>query len=167
MPDEPAKEIEKAQAIPPAAAEPIVPTPAIVQQALQTALAKVPDQEVRTILSLALSQRTSFGIGPDAETMKVLADTEIHEETCRLKGFEASLANKDKQADRDHDFRKRKLNHQSLMSGAVLVVTVLGVVAGLALSVTGSSNIGTPVLVASFTVLTTIAGKLISSRDKD
>ncbi len=167
MSDEPAKKIEEAQAAPPTAAEPNTPTPAIVQQALQSALAKVPDQEVRTILSLALSQRTSFGIGPDAETMKVLADTEIHEETCRLKGFEASLANKDKQADRDHDFRKRKLNQQSLMSGAVLVVTVLGVMAGLALSVTGSANIGTPVLVASFTVLTTIAGKLISSRDKD
>jgi hypothetical protein len=162
MADEDAKEIEK-QASSPAIVEPPVPIP---PQSVQSALAKVPDQDARTTLSLALS-RTSFGYGPDAETMKVLADTEIHEETCRLKGFEASLANKDKQADRDHDFRKRKLNQQSLMSGAVLIVTVLGVVAGLALSVNGSASIGTPVLVASFTVLTTIAGKLISSRDKD
>ena len=95
-------------ATPPSIVEPSIPSPAIPPQSLQSALAKVPDQEARTILSLALS-RTSIGYGPDTETMKVLADTEIHEETCRLKGFEASLANKDKQADRDHDFRKRKL----------------------------------------------------------
>jgi hypothetical protein len=168
MLDEPTKEIDKAQAIPPPpAAESAVPTPAIVQQALQSALARVPDQEVRTILSLALSQRTSFGIGPDAETMKVLAETEIHEETCRLKGFESSLANKDKQAERDHDFRKRKLNQRSFMTGIILLVTVCGVGAGLVLSATGSSTIGNPVLIASFTMLSGLAGNFLSSRDKD
>lgn len=129
MDDEPAKEKEKVQATPPAIVEPQA-LPVIAPQSLQSALAKVPDQEARTTLSLALS-RTSFGYGPDAETMKVLAETEIHDETCRLKGFEASLANKDKQADRDHDFRKRKLNHQSLMSGAILPITIGGVGAGL------------------------------------
>jgi hypothetical protein len=159
MADEPIKEGDKGEATPAIVS-------AIAPQSLQSALAKVPDQEARTILSLALS-RTSFGYGPDAETMKVLADTEIHEETCRLKGFELSLANKDKQADRDHDFRKRKLNHQSLMSGAILLITIGGVGAGLALSASGSSAIGNPVLIASFTMLSTLAGKMLSSRDKD
>jgi len=142
------------------------PEPPVSASSLQSVLSKVPEQDAKTILSLALS-RTSFGYGPDAETVKILADTEMHEETCRLKGFEASLANKDKQAERDHDFRKRKLRHQSLMTAGVLLVTVAGVGSGLWLSATGNAAIGNPVLVASFTVLTTMAGKLIAARDKD
>jgi hypothetical protein len=132
---------------------------------IQSVLSKCPE-EARTFLSLALS-RTSFGFGPDAETMKVLAETERHEETCRLKGFEASLANRDKQADRDHEFRKRRLNHQSLMSGAILVVTILGVAAGILISWSGNPSTGNPVLIVSATVLAAIAGKFISARDRD
>lgn len=66
--------------------------------------------------------RTSFGFGPDAETMKIMADTEVHEETCRLDAFKASLANRDKQSERDHEFRKRRLNHQTFMTVVVLLV---------------------------------------------
>lgn len=66
--------------------------------------------------------RTSFGFGPDAETMKIMAETEVHEETCRLDAFKASLANRDKQAERDHDFRKVRLNHQTGMTVLVLLV---------------------------------------------
>jgi len=167
--EDPRRALERSQVHPPAPADAPVPPElpvSAVASSLQSVLSKVPEQDAKTILSLALS-RTSFGYGPDAETMKVLAETEMHEETCRLKGFEASLVNRDKQADRDHDFRKRKLNHQSLMSGAILAVTILGVAAGLALSATGNSGIGSPVLVASATVLSAIAGKLISARDKD
>ena len=76
------------------------------------ALEKVPDQDAKAILSMAIS-RTTFGFGPDPETAKVLAQTEIHEEECRLKGFQASLQNREEQNKRDHDFRKKKLNHQT------------------------------------------------------
>jgi hypothetical protein len=52
-----------------------------------SALEKVPDQDAKAILSVALS-RTTFGFGPDPETAKTLAQAEIHEEECRLKTFQ-------------------------------------------------------------------------------
>jgi len=99
--------------------------------------------------------------------MKVISETEIHEENCKLQAYQASLVNRDKQAERDHDFRKRKLNHQSAMNAAVLLVTIGGVGGGLYLSATGNSAIGNPVLIASATMLSAIGGKLLSARDKD
>jgi hypothetical protein len=160
----------------PKAAEPSSPDSAKTDQsitssgvlptAIENALSKVPDKEARSTLSMAIS-RTSFGFGPDAETMKVMAETEVHEETCRLEAFKSSLANRDKQAERDHEFRKKKLNHQSLLTASVALVTIGGIGSGLMLSMNGNSTLGNPVLIASFTVLTTLAGKLLSSRDKD
>ncbi len=130
------------------------------------ALEKVPDQEAKAILSMAVS-RTTFGFGPDPETAKILAETEIHEEECRLKGFQASLQNREEQSKRDHDFRKKKLNHQTGLTVVVLVVTVAGIAGGLVLSATGNSTLGNPVLIASFTVMVTLSGKLLAGRDKD
>jgi hypothetical protein len=130
------------------------------------ALDKVPDQDAKAILSMAIS-RTTFGFGPDPETAKVLAQTEIHEEECRLKGFQASLQNREEQNKRDHDFRKKRLNHQTGLTAIVLVVTVGGIGADLFLSATGNTALGNPVLSASFTVMITLAGKLLASRDKD
>jgi hypothetical protein len=110
---------------------------------------------------------TTTTFGPDPETAKVMAQTEIHEEECRLKGYQASLENREKQNQRDHEYRKKKLNHQSIMTAAVLVVSVVGIGGGLRLSVSGNSVIGNPVLVASFTLLSSLAGKLLSAKDKD
>jgi hypothetical protein len=141
--------------------------PAALVASLENALSKVPDTEARTILSLALSSRTSFGFGPDADSMKIMAETEMHQETCQLQAYQASLSNRDKQSERDHDFRRRKLNHQSLMSGAFVLVTICGVGAGLYLAATGNTSVGTPVLIASATLLSTIGGRLLPGRDKD
>jgi hypothetical protein len=131
-----------------------------------SALEKVPDQDAKAILSMAIS-RTTFGFGPDPETAKVLAQTEMHEEECRLKGFQASLQNREEQNRRDHEFRKKKLNHQTGLTVTVLAVTVGGIGGGLFLSATGNQALGNPVLIASFTVMTTLAGKFLASRDKD
>ena len=139
--------------------------PTVLPAPIESALNKLPDTD-RTILSLALS-RTSFGFGPDAESMKIMAETEMHQEDCQLQGYQASLASRDKQAERDHDFRRRKLNHQSLMSGAFVLVTICGVGAGLYLAATGNTSVGTPVLIASATLLSTIGGRLLPGRDKD
>jgi len=138
------------------------PLPPLILHALE----KVPDQDAKAILSMAIS-RTTFGFGPDPETAKVLAQTEMHEEECRLKGFQASLQNREEQNKRDHEFRKKKLNHQTGLTVAVLAVTVGGIGGGLFLSVTGNQALGNPVLIASFTVMTTLAGKFLASRDKD
>ena len=111
--------------------------------------------------------RTTLGFGPDPETAKILSQTEIHEEECRLKGFQASLQNREEQNKRDHEFRKKKLNHQTGLTFTVLAVTIMGIGGGLVLSATGNPALGNPVLLASFTVMTTLAGKLLASRDKD
>ena len=128
------------------------------------ALEKVPDQDAKAILSMAVS-RTTFGFGPDPETAKILAQTEMQEEECRLKGFQASLQNREEQSKRDHEFRKKRLNHQTVMTVVVLTVTVAGIGGGLYLSSTGNASLGNPVLAASFTVMVGLAGKLLAGRD--
>jgi len=139
-----------------------VPLPPTLLHALE----KVPDQDAKAVLSMAVS-RTTFGFGPDPETAKILAQTEIHEEECRLKGFQASLQNREEQNKRDHEFRKKKLNHQTGLTVTILTVTIAAIGGGLALSITGNPALGNPVLIASFTVMTTLAGKLLAGRDRD
>lgn len=136
-----------------------------IPEEVQEAINKIQDPQARSVLAVALSRTTTFGPIQDPETMRIAAETEMHEETSRLKGFEASLANRDRQAVRDHEFRKQKLNHQSLMTGLVLISIIFAAGTGLALSVFGNPAIGNPILIASFTMLASIAGKLLSSRD--
>jgi hypothetical protein len=54
-------------------AEISVPLPPPILNALE----KVRDQDAKAILSVALS-RTTFGFGPDPETAKTIAQTEMH-----------------------------------------------------------------------------------------
>jgi hypothetical protein len=129
------------------------------------ALDTLPRKDATGLLSFFFS-RSITNAGPDPETAKIMAQSEMHEEECKLKAFQANLEGREKQSVRDHDFRKKKLNHASIMSAIVIGVTVCGVAGGLALTVTGSP-IGSPVLVASFTMLSSIAGKLLGARDKD
>ena len=143
-------------------AEKALAIPSPIKEALET----IPDQQTRAILSVALS-RTSLGFGPDPETAKIIADSEMHQENCRLEGYKASLLNRDKQADRDHQFRGKKLNHQSLMTGVILAVSVIGALAGLYLSISGNPGLGNPVMVASLSILASLSGKFLSSKDKD
>jgi len=89
----------------------------------------------------------------------------MHEEECRLKGYQASLQNREEQNKRDHEFRKKRLNHQTVLTVVVLVVTVAGLGGGLYLSSSGNASLGNPVLAASFTVMVGLAGKLLAGRD--
>ena len=141
-------------------AENALAIPSPIKEALET----IPDQQTRAILSVALS-RTSLGVGPDPETAKIIADSEMHQENCRLEGYRAALQNRDKQADRDHQFRGKKLNHQSLMTGAILAVSVAGSGIGLYLSISGNPSLGNPVMVAALGLLASLAGKLLSAKD--
>jgi hypothetical protein len=136
----------------PGANKPAV-VPAPPPQKIAEALSKVFDPEAKMTLSVALSSRTSYGFGFDPETAKIISDTEIHEENCRLEGYKASLSNRDKQNDRDHDFRKRRLNRDFSMSLAVLVVALLGAGTGLYLIVKGTTTIGSNVLIASIGII--------------
>lgn len=119
-----------------------------------TALEKVPDKDAKAVLQVALSSsRTSFGYGPDPETAKILTDGEMHEEKCKLQAYEASLVNRDKQNERDHDFRKRKLNREFTMNLSVLLLGVVGEGTGLYFVTAGNTTIGSNVLIASIGVV--------------
>jgi hypothetical protein len=128
-------------------------TPArILTATLADALSKVNDPGAKAMLSVALS-RTTLGFGPDPETAKILAESEMHEEDCRLKGYTAQLQNKDSQNSRDHDFRCMRLNREFAMNIAVLVASVAGAATGLYLLVQGHTQIGSNLLIASAAIL--------------
>jgi hypothetical protein len=90
----------------------------LLSSTLADAISKVPDPQAKAMLSIALS-RTTLGFGPDPETAKILADSEMHEEDCRLKGYTAQLQNKESQNVRDHEFRCKRLNREFIMNIAV------------------------------------------------
>ncbi len=138
-----------------------------IPESVQAVLEKVSDKETRQQLSILLSRTTTFGFGPDPETAKILSAAESHQEECKLKAFQSSLANKEAQSQRDHEFRKKRLNHQTCQSLIILLVIVAGVMAGLYFTITGNPSLGTPILVASFTMLSGLASRLLASRDKD
>lgn len=106
----------------------------------------------------AVSRTTTFG--PDPETAKVLAEAEKHEEDCRLQGYKLMLENRDRQNERDHVFRKKRLNHEASMQITVLVVSVGGIAVGLYQVIAGNSTVGGYVLLASFmAMLQILTGK--------
>ncbi len=46
---------------------------------------------------------SSSRVGPNPQTAKVLAEAEKHNEELRLKGYQATLDQRDKQQARDHE----------------------------------------------------------------
>jgi putative Mn2+ efflux pump MntP len=48
-----------------------------------------------------------------------------------------------------------------------MLVAIIGVCGGIFLSVTGKEALGTPVLIGSFTMLSTLAGKFIGGSNKE
>lgn len=99
----------------------------------------------------AFSRTTNFG--PDPQTAKVMADVEMHAEDCRLKGFQESLKNRDAQSERDHGYRTKRLNHDTV----VQVVTLIGAIVfggvGLYLFIHDNKQIGGYILFASFFII--------------
>lgn len=129
-----------------------------------TALEKLPP-ETRDVVSVIAGFFRST-TGPDPETAKIVAESEMHEESCKLEGYKETLKTRDKQSARDHEFRTKKLNHETAKAMLIATVCVAGIVSGLYLLVAkGNSEVGTPLLVASFMAL--LSGKSLFSKDKD
>jgi hypothetical protein len=103
----------------------------------------------KALLSIFASlSRTT--IGPDADTAKVLAEVEKHAEESRLKGYKATLAQQNEEQARNHEFRKKKLNHATVVTAAIVAVAIAGVITGVYLQITKpDSQTGGLVLVAS------------------
>lgn len=127
-------------------------------------LEKLPP-EMKTVVSvMAAFIRSSTG--PDPDTAKIVAETEMHEESCKLEGYKETLKTRDLQNERDHKFRVKKLNHETAKSMILALVSVAGIITGLYLLVAkNNGSVGTPLLVASFMAL--IGGKSLFPKDKD
>lgn len=122
--------------------------------------------EMKTMVSVMAGFFRST-TGPDPETSKIVAQSEMHEETCKLEAFKESLKNKDKQNERDHNYRKKKLNHDTIRSMSIILVCVGGIACGLYLLVVkGNQTLGSGLLIACFMALLN-GGKSILQNDKD
>lgn len=116
------------------------------------ALEKLPP-ETRDVVSVIAGFFRST-TGPDPETAKIVAESEMHEESCKLEGYRETVKLRDKQSERDHEFRKKKLNHETGKALLIILVAVAGIIAGLYLLVAkNNSAVGTPLLVAGFMAL--------------
>jgi hypothetical protein len=121
--------------------------------------------EMRTMVSVMAGFFRSTS-GPDPETARILAQTEMHEETCKLEGFKQSLKTRDQQNERDHLYRVKRMNHDTAKTLIVMVVCLGGIICGLYLIVAKhDSAVGTPLLVAGFMAM--LGGKSILPKDKD
>lgn len=144
------------------------PLPAEIEKAATEAMEKLASQDPRSLLSIFLAKNTTSFFGPDPETSKILAQSEIHQEDCRLKGYQATLQNRDQQNQRDHEYRMKRLGHETAMQIIVLLMAVAGAGVGLYLVVSGHLAIGSNVLVASvMTVLYVLGGKSPLLRGKE
>jgi hypothetical protein len=109
--------------------------------------------EMKTVVSIMAGMVRSPS-GPDPETARAIAQSEMHAESCRLQGYKESLRTKDRQNERDHEYRKKRLNHETIKNVIVLFVCVIGILVGLYLLVAkGRDTLGTGLLVASFMAL--------------
>jgi len=128
-------------------------------------LEKLP-AEMRTVISVMAGIFRSTS-GPDAETAKIVAQSEMHEESCRLDAYKEQLKTRDKQNERDHEYRKKNLNHTTALSLVIASACIIGIAIGLYLLVVkGQQTIGTGLLIASFMALLQ-GGKSLLKSDKD
>jgi hypothetical protein len=130
-------------------------------------LEKLPPDIKSSMFSLMMGLFVRNTTGPDPETSRIVVQGEMHEETCRLEGYKESLKARDKQNERDHEFRKKRLNHATALSLLIAVTCVLGIACGLYLLVVRKEQtLGSGLLIASFMALLG-GGKSILQKDSD
>jgi Flp pilus assembly protein TadB len=138
-------------------------SPEVLPLEAEEALKKVIESGgAKALLSVSAAfSRTS--LGPDPQTAKILAEVEKHSEESRLKGYQATLEQRDKQEQRDHEFRNKQLNHNTVVTCTILLVAVGGIVIGPYLTISGQTQIGGYILVASLMALLQAFGRQLPS----
>jgi hypothetical protein len=121
----------------------------------EQALKKLDKPEV---LSLAAYISSKLTLGPDPESAKLMAQTEMHHETCRLDGYKENLKNQDAENERRHTFRMQRLHYDTLLTGALLLLAILGAGTGLYLTVTQRPTLGSNILIASVAIIYYLIG---------
>ena len=143
--------IEKKNGDGAAAAEQTV-TPEYIPTA---ALEKLEKPELVQLVSF-ISSRTT--VGPDPETAKLMARTEMHHETCRLDAYKENLKNQESESVRKHEFRMKRLNHETLLTALVFLVALAGAGTGLYLVINDKTGLGSNLLIASVALIYYIIG---------
>jgi hypothetical protein len=104
--------------------------------------------------------------GPDPDTARIVAESEMHEETCRLEGYKQALEVRDKQNERDHQFRRQRLVYDTVRHFGLAVACMIGIGIGLYLYVgKDDKTLGSNIVVACFVTL--LGGKAIFQKDKE
>ncbi|SRR6266852_1850310 len=111
------------------------------------------------VLSLAAFFSSKMTLGPDPESAKLMAQTEMHHESCRLEGYKENLKHQDLEGGRKHEYRKKKLNHETFLLTSVLLGALAGAGVGLYLTIV-DKPVGSNILIASIaTIVYVISGK--------
>jgi hypothetical protein len=111
------------------------------------------EQQISTFMA-------QFRSGPDPAVATILAETERHAEDNNLAGYRATLEQRDRDSQRNHEYRLEQLKHSAHEKRVVLYGSVAALVIGGILSVTGKSQFGNPIMTAALTLLITlISGK--------
>jgi len=146
------------------ATQQLIPSEA-AKEVLEKRLEQLPAQELVGQFFAAIS-RTS--IGPDPETARIMGQTEMHAESAKLEAYKKNLENRDKQSDRDHDYRCRKLQEDSRNLKIVLGAALVGCVGGVTLLVVGHPVVGSNLLLGSAaTIYSIVGGRTPFTKDKE
>ena len=129
------------------------------------ALEKLDKPELVSLAAAFFSSKTT--VGPDPETAKLMAQTEMHHETCRLEAYKKNLDTQDEDAKRNHEFRLKRLNYDTLLMGMVLLLALAGAGTGLYLTITDHSALGSNILIASVALIYYIIGGKSPFHKKD
>ena len=125
---------------------------------------KLPPEMAKTIM---VSVASFLKTGQDPDTAKLAAQAEMHEESCHLEAYKENLKNRDQQNTRDHAYRMKRLNHDTIMRLMFATVCVVGLVAGFYVYRRNPAP-GSTIMTASFmSLLYVLTGKSVLHRDQD
>lgn len=120
------------------------------QEDIKTLLGPLEEPRVRNLLSI-ISRTTN---GPDPETAKILVEATKHEETCRLEAYKASLDLRDTQNDREHQFRKLRLNREfAITAGVMLFAIVFSGIGVFLLTTSQNTTLGSNLLIGGLALI--------------
>jgi hypothetical protein len=139
-----------------------VPSPLALPPALQNLGGDAKAEIYSLIASVTMRSLT----GPDPETAKIAAQSEMHEETCRLEGYKEALRIRDRQGERDHEFRKQRLIFDTVKNFGISIACLVGIGVGLYLYIAkGDKTLGSNIVIACFVTL--LGGKTLFQKDKE
>lgn len=121
---------------------------------------QTPDEASPALVQEISTFMAQFRSGPDPAVATILAETERHAEDNNLAGYRATLEQRDRDNQRNHEYRLEQLKHSAYEKRVVLYGSVAALIIGGVLSVTGKSQFGNPIMTAALTLLITlISGK--------